>query len=171
MVKVFKDILAENECELCSDSYESEKKFEDAAIFVKSTYIEVTDDCGIPDNDEEGGAGGAEGPTRVLNIQHHFNLIETAYTKAEYMTWVKGYMKRLLEKVTTSYPDRAASFKAGAQTLVKFVLENHENCTFYANSDMDDKGMIIPALWTNEEKENEGPTFIYFADGIRIEKY
>jgi len=166
MVKVYKDIFTDHE--LCSDSYPQEKKFEDVGLFVKSNFVEVTDDCGIPDNDEEGGAGGDEGPKRVNNIAHHYNLSETSYKKAEYMTWVKGYMKKLLEKIPA---DRAAIFKTEAQKLVKYILENIDNCSFYINNDMNEEGMVIPALWTNEEKGDEGPTFIYFADGVRIEKY
>jgi len=33
--------------------------------------------------------------------------------------------------------------------------------------------MIIPAIWTGSEDhtKHEGPTFIYFADGVKGEKY
>ena len=167
MVKVLKDIITDHE--LCSDSYTIEKKYEDTALFVKSNYIEVTDDCGIANNDEDGGE--ADGPQRVLNIQHHFNLVDTAYKKAEYMTWVKAYMKRLLEKVTEKNPTRVPIFKTQAQTFVKFVIDNIANCSFYINNDNNEEGMVVPALWTNAETGDEGPTFLYFADGLREEKY
>lgn len=167
MVKVYKDIFTEHE--LASDSYPQERKYEGTAIFIKSEFVELTDDCGIPNNDEDGAGG--DGPTRVNNIANSFNLQETSYKKAEYMTWVKGYMKKILEKIGATNKDREATFKAEAQKLVKFIIENIDNVTFYTNSDMNDEGMVIAALWPEDAKENEGPTFIYFADGIREEKY
>jgi len=118
----------------------------------------------------EDGAGG-DGPTRVNNIAHSFNLQETSYKKAEYMTWVKGYMKKLLAHIEANKPDRLATFKAQAQKLVKYVVDNFDDASFYTNSDMNDEGMVVAALWPKEPKENEGPTFIYFADGIKEEKY
>lgn len=174
MVKVFKDIFTDHE--LASDSYKPEPQFEGVIFGVKSQYIEVVDDCGIPNNDDEGAGG--DGPTRVNNIAHSFNLTETTYSKSEYMTWAKGYMKKLLGKLEEkTYPSdeektkKVGTFKAEAQKFIKYVLENISNVTFYINSEMDDEGMVIPAVWPENAGENEGPTFLYFADGVKEEKY
>ena len=168
MVKVYKDIFSGKE--LASDSYPQERKYEDCAIFIKSQFVEQNDDCGIPDNDEDG-AGGNDGPTRVNNISGSFHLTETSYKKAEYVTWAKGYMKRLLGKIEESKPERVAIFKAQAQLLIKFIVENFDNCSFYTPDLEDDECMIVAALWPENAAEHEGPTFIYFADGVREEKY
>lgn len=168
MVNVYKDVVTDHE--LVSDSYKIEKKYEDCALFVKSAYIEVNDDCGIANNDEEGG-GLEEGPKRVNNIVHHFNLTQTQYKKPEYMTWVKAYMKRILDRIKEKCPDREPIFKTNAQAFVKYIIEQFDNCDFYINNDNNEEGMVVPAIWTNSESGDEGPTFVYFADGLRVEKY
>lgn len=168
MVRVYKDIFTGHE--LASDSYPAERKFEGAGIFIKSQFVEVTDDCGIPDNDEDGGT--ASGPTRVNNIAHSFNLSATTYKKSEFIVWVKSYIKKLLEKVGEAAPEKLDAFKKNSQDLVKHIIARFDQCEFYINSDMDEAGMVIAAEWADETKDaDEGPTFIIFADGIKEEKY
>lgn len=49
-MKVFIDLLSGDE--MCSDSYKSQKLFNDACLEVKAKFITIKDDdCGIPDND------------------------------------------------------------------------------------------------------------------------
>lgn len=170
MVIVFKDIFAHNgSLEVISDSFQPTDVFGKFVFKCASNYIEVKDDCGVANNDDDG--GDMDGPQKVLNIVHNFGLSETKYTKAEFMTWAKGYMKKLITKLTTDAPDDVAAFKTEATNYIKFVTENIENITFYINSEMDEEGMVIPALWTNEEKDTEGPTFYYFRPGLKGEKY
>lgn len=170
MVIVFKDIFATNgSLEVISDSFGLVDVFGKYVFKATSNYIEVADDCGVANNDDEG--GDMDGPQRVLNIQHNFGLQETKYTKAEFMTWAKSYMKKLIAKLTIEAPADVDGFKTEATKYVKFVTENIDNITFYINSEMDEEGLVIAALWTNEEKDNEGPTFYYFRHGLKSEKY
>ena len=166
MVVVYKDIFTGHE--LISDSYELEEKYEGCAYFVKSQKVtEEALDLGI--ETEDGDDQAAEGE-RVNNIVHFFNYTETTYKKKEYMTYIKGYMKKVLSELEGD-EEKSALFKSQAQNIVKYVLANIKEIDFYSNQDGNEDGMVIPGVWTGEEGPNDGPTMIYFTHGLKGEKY
>jgi hypothetical protein len=59
---------------------------------------------------------------KVLDIQFNFQLVEYPMSKAEFMSYVKGYLKKLKEHLTTSKPDRVDGFMKGAQEFIKSVV-------------------------------------------------
>jgi len=123
MVKVFKDIFTGHE--LVSDSYDIEEKYDGHALFVKSNIVtEDAIDIGIEAEDGQL----EEGATRVNNIAHFFNYNQSEYTKKEYLTLVKGYMKSIIAKLEEENPEKVDSFKTNAQQLVKFIVENFKEC-------------------------------------------
>ena len=103
MVKVFTDIVSKDE--MISDGYPMTEKFEGAAFEVQGKLI-ITgqEDLGMPENPgeddvvEEGKAAPGEIPQgdTVIDVVHHFNLMETKHDKKSFQNFVKGKHNSLI---------------------------------------------------------------------------
>lgn len=80
---------------------------------------------------EFGGAGEDEAvedkSEKVLDIVDAFRLTETAFTKADYTTYIKNYMKKIKAHLEKVNPDRVAGFMAGAKDMVGWIIKNFDN--------------------------------------------
>jgi len=145
---------------------------DDVVYTIKGKYIEIGgEDFGISANvDDEAAEGataeGAEsGKTRVINVVHQNRLSETSFDKKSFMAYIKGYMKKLKEKLDESDKARSAAFMAGAQTFVKKVIAEFDDFQFFLPESNSDEGIIVLAKWVGEEA-----IFYYWKDGLRGEK-
>jgi len=162
---IYKDSF--NDAEICSDVY--------PVIEVEGCMLQVTGkrvnkvqggDYGIGGDEEDGGVADAE-TVSVINIVDAHQLSQTQFDKKSYMTYIKGYMKRLLDNVKVKNPSRVDAFQKEAQAFVKNVLANFKDYDFYLGPTSDVEAMVILCKWA---EDGVTPIFFYWKDGLVAEK-
>lgn len=92
------------------------------------------------------------------------------FSKAEFMQWVRGYMQKIVAKLTEQgKTDRIPEFKKGATELVKLIAGKWSEMQLFAGEKNDFEGAFCFAY--QKEQEDEGPTFLFFKDGLKETKY
>ena len=92
------------------------------------------------------------------------------FSKKEFMQWCKGYLAKVTAKLTEKgKEDRIPEFKKGATQLVKLIAGNWEEMQLFVGDKMDYEGAFCFAY--QKEQDDEGPTFLFFADGLREQKF
>ena len=164
-MKVYKDLISGDE--FFSDSFPHEFIFDEACIEAKAKYVtKGAEQVNIATDEEE---EAQEGET-VVDIQDKFQLNEVqGFSKAEFMTWAKAYMPKIVAKLNESNPERVPSFKRGATQLVKLIAANWADMQLFVGENMDYEGAFCFSY--QKEQTDEGPTFLFFADGLRGVKY
>jgi len=128
--------------------------------------VQVSDDVNVniganPSEEEEGDDLASGNVRTVNNIVDSFRLVETSFDKKSYMTYIKGYMKKVTELLEKKDPSKVDDFKKAAQSYVKKVLENINEYQFFTGESMDADGMVVLCIWRGET-----PVMIYFKDGL-----
>jgi hypothetical protein len=105
-MKVYEDVFCGDE--IISDSYDMNFVFDNVGAEVESKWITVGGEnidigCGnaFGGNDDE-----AAETQKVLDLIDNFKYQETAFTKADYTKYIKGYMKKVKEHLEKTNPDR-----------------------------------------------------------------
>ena len=164
-MRVFTDYISGDE--FFSDSFPHEIIFEGACIEAKAKYITKGAETVMIATDEE--EEEVEGET-VVDIQDKFALNEVqGFSKAEFMTWARGYLAKITARLQESNPDRVADFKKGATQLVKLIAGNFSDMQLFVGEKMDYEGAFCFAY--QKEQTDEGPTFLFFKDGLKEMKY
>eukprot|EP00341_Mesodinium_pulex_P013772 CAMPEP_0116939934 /NCGR_PEP_ID=MMETSP0467-20121206/33055_1 /TAXON_ID=283647 /ORGANISM="Mesodinium pulex, Strain SPMC105" /LENGTH=163 /DNA_ID=CAMNT_0004622355 /DNA_START=43 /DNA_END=534 /DNA_ORIENTATION=- len=161
---IFKDLITDDE--LSSDASPF-KLVDDIVYDVEAKFVIRGSGVDIPTNDEDGG-GLDDGEERVINIVDAHNLTETSFTKKQYMVYIKGYMKKLIEHLQENDPERVAIFQKNVQPFVKKVLSNFNDYQFFMGESMDPNGMIALCYYG---EDGMTPRFLLFKDGLKEEKY
>ena len=92
------------------------------------------------------------------------------FSKAEFMSWVRGYLQKITAKLTEAgKAERIPGFKKGATQLVKLIAGKWDEMQLFVGESMDYEGAFCFAYQKNQE--DEGPTFLFFKDGLKEEKY
>ena len=134
-----------------SDSFPATMSMNDACMEVKGKWV-------------------TKGKEVVSDIQDKFNLQEiNGWTKKDFMTWVRGFLKATTLRIKESNPDREADMKAGATQLVKLITSKFDEFQIFAGEKMDYEANLCFAY--QKEQEDEGPTFLFFKDGLNEKKY
>ncbi len=165
-MKVFKDLISGDE--LCSDSYPPQLLFNDASLEVKARYVKkgneqiaiASDDVFEEDNDA----------VTVVDIVDSFQLQEIQMAKKDFMAYVKGFLALVtaqLEKQGKN--DRVPEFKKGATELVKLIIARFDEFQIYTGQSYNMEGAL--AFSYQKEQEDTGPTFLYFKDILKEEKF
>jgi hypothetical protein len=169
-MRIYKCVFTNDEV-LC-DNDQPLKVVDDVVYEVQGKWIEIGgEDFGISANVDDEAAEGAtaegqdNGKTRVINVVNQNRLAETSYDKKSYMAYIKGYMKKLKERLDENDAARSAAFMAGAQTFVKKVIAEFDEYQFFLPESQSDEGIIILAKWVGEDA-----FFYYWKDGLRGEK-
>lgn len=164
-MRVFTDYISGDE--FFSDSFPHQVIFEDACIEATAKYITKGAETVLLATDEE--EEEVEGET-VVDIQDKFALNEVQnFTKAEFMAWARGYLQKVTTRLQESNPDRVAGFKKGATQLVKLIAGKWSEMQLFAGEKNDFDGAFCFAYQKNQE--DEGPTFLFFKDGLKESKY
>jgi len=126
-MKVFYDIL--NDDELLSDSYKAVEVFNGTGMEVESKWVvKGAAEVDIGRGSEFGGADADEAvddkAEKVLDIVDAFRYTETAFSKADYTTYIKSYMKKIKTKLEAEKPDRVTDFMNGAKEMVAWIIKN-----------------------------------------------
>jgi hypothetical protein len=166
-MRVFTDMVSGNE--FFSDSFPHTLIFDDACIEAKAKYITKGHEVVMLATDEEEEDQG-EGET-VIDIQDKFALNEVqGFSKAEFMAWVRTYLQKISAKLTEAgQADRVPIFKRGATQLVKLIAGKWDEMQLFVGESMDYEGAFCFAY--QKEQEDEGPTFLFFKDGLKETKY
>lgn len=167
-MRVWKDLISGDE--FFSDGFPHEITMNNACIEAKAKYITkgaVDVDIGCRDDEHE---EEAEGET-VVDIQDKFQLNEVqGFSKKEFMMWAKGYLAKVTAKLTEAgKEDRIPEFKKGATQLVKLIAGKWDEMQLFVGDKMDYEGAMCFSY--QKEQDDEGPTFLYFADGLKETKY
>lgn len=165
-MKVFKDLISGDE--LCSDSYPHQLIFEDACLEVKGRYVKKGgNQIAIASDDiiEED-----ENAITVVDIVDSFQLNEIQMGKKDFMAYVKDFLKAVTERLDkTGKADRIPGFKKGATELVKLIISRFDEFQIYTGQSFNMEGAL--AFSYQKEQEDSGPTFMYFRDILREEKF
>jgi len=86
------------------------------------------------------------------------------------MAWARTYLGKISAKLTElGRPERIPEFKRGATELVKLIAGKFSEMQLFTGRSMDYEGAFCFAYQKNQE--DEGPTFLFFADGLNGKKY
>ena len=167
-MKVYYDIISGDE--MISDSYKITPVFDGVGAEVPSRLVNKdTAEVDIGRGNQFGGGGEDEAvedkAEKVNDIVDAFRYTETSYGKADYTTYIKGYMKRIKTELEKSNPDRVAGFMAGAKEMVTWILKNFDEFQFFMGEKCDTEGSLALAYYKNPE--DAAPTFVYFMDGLK----
>lgn len=175
-MKVFKDVFTNDE--VLSENFKYELAFDDTILKVKSSLINKEDagnvDIGCGNafgGEEEGGEEGAgAGGEKVLDVVHVSNLTSTTFSKAEFMAFIKNFLKNLKTYLEENgKQDRVQTFQKGAQEFIKQVVAKFDEYEFYLGASESMEGSVILAFW--EDESASGPMFYLFKDALKEEKY
>jgi len=166
---LYKDILTGDE--MVSDAFPL-KTVDDVAFEVDGSTVTigggVTVDIGANASAEEVEEGLEENAETAINVVHNFRLQSTQFDKKSYLTYLKGYMKKVKAHLEKTQPDRVETFEKGAQTLAKKVVANFKDYEFFTGESMDPDGMIV---LLNYREDGTTPFFTFWIDGLNPEKF
>jgi hypothetical protein len=146
-MRVFKDLISGDE--FFSDGFVHEVCMEDACIKAKAKYVTKGKETVMIATDEEEEDTG-DGET-VVDIVDKFELNEVqGWSKAEFMQWCRGYMQKVVAKLTElDKADRIPLFKKGATQLVKLIAGQWSEMQIFVGSKMDYEGAMCFAYQEN----------------------
>ncbi|SCU94483.1 LADA_0G08812g1_1 [Lachancea dasiensis] len=140
---IYKDIISGDE--LLSDAYDL--KLVDGVIYeADCDMVKVGGDnvdIGANPSAEGGDDDVEDGSEMVNNVVHSFRLQQTAFDKKSFLTYIKGYMKEIKNKLQETNPDEISTFEKGAQTYVKKVIGSFKDWEFFTGESMDPDGMLV----------------------------
>lgn len=164
---IFTDVISGDE--LLSDAYDS--KLVDGVVFeANCDMIKVGDDdvdIGGNPSAEDAEEEVESGATTVNNIVYSFRLQQTLFDKKSFLTYIKGYMKRIKAQLAESDPEAIETFEKGAQTYIKKVIGSFGDWDFYTGESMDPDAMVI---LLNYREDGTTPYVAIWKHGIKQTK-
>jgi len=145
-MKLLKDAFTGDE--LLSDSFPI-KEVDGVLYECDCAMIElgnVNVDTGANASAEEAAEDLDDSVQKVNNITHSFSYQSTSYDKASYLSYMKKYMKAVVQKMTEKgeSPEAIKTFQTQAQTKVKQILGKIKDYDFYMGPGDDaGEGMVI----------------------------
>jgi len=176
--------------ELCGDSFQRDTTllFDGAIMKVKTERVTITEgEINIGSNPSGGAGYGGEAAERedddapeeplapgaqvVNNLVHNHRLVQTHYTKDQYKTHIRAYMKKLLDYLKEKKPERVEGFKNAAQEFVKKVLADFDEVQyeFYTGESMDPEAQVLLKFYEQTDK-GEVEYFYLWKDGLFEQK-
>merc|ERR1712127_452580 len=165
-MKVFSCIITGDE--MFSDSYPHNKVFGDSMYEVRGKYVtKGSDQIAIACDDEIDESAGGE---TVVDIVDAANLNEVPFSKKDFMTVIKVFLKNVSAKLEAAgKADRIPIFKKGATEAVKFIVGRFDEFQIFLGSSLNDEGSLAFAY--QKEQTDDGPTFLFFIDVLKEEKF
>jgi hypothetical protein len=124
-------------------------------------------DIGANPSAEEQDEQMEDGAVSTNNVVYSFRLQETSFDKKSYMTYIKGYMKKVKAYLAEHNPDAVGDFEKGATAYVKKVIANFKDYEFFTGESMDPDGMIV---LLNYREDGTTPYMIFWKHGMKEEK-
>lgn len=165
-MKVFIDYISGDE--FLSDSFPHSITMNEACIEARAKYVTKGAETVMIATDEE--EEEQEGET-VVDIVDKFDLQEVqGFTKRDFMLWAKGYLTKVTAKLNDlGKAERVPEFKKGATQIVKLIAGQFDEFQIFAGQKNDFEGAFCFAY--QKEQTDEGPTFLFFKDGLREQKF
>ena len=162
---VWKDIFCGDE--MISDSYKYQYLYDNACLEVKAKFVTKGNEyVQIAVDDENNDEG--EGVT-VINVVDAHELNEMTLSKKDLMSMLKAYLKRVVGHMKENgKEDRVAGFQKGATQMVKFVMGKFDEMQIFTGKSIDTEASLCFAYTMDGEVD---PTFLYFNDGMKEEKF
>jgi len=100
----------------------------------------------------------------------------TSFDKKSYLTYLKGYMKKVkghleekakAEGASDEDKERPEKFATAAQNYAKKIVASFKDWEFFTGESMDPDGMVV---LLNYREDGTTPYLVYFKDGLKIEK-
>jgi len=164
---LYSDVISGDE--MFSDAFPV-KEIDDVAYEVDCALIVVKEgdvDIGANPSAEDMEEALEDGAKQVNNVAHSFRLQATSFDKKTYLTYLKGYMKELKERLARTNPERVPIFEKNAQAFAKKIVADFKNFEFYTGESMNTDGMV--AL-LNYREDGTTPYFVFWKDGLKEEK-
>ncbi|EGV61050.1 hypothetical protein PSN45_002041 [Yamadazyma tenuis] len=124
-------------------------------------------DIGANPSAEDGGDDLEEGVETVNNVVYSFRLQNTGFDKKSFLTYIKGYMKKVKAHLAEVNPDAIETFEKGATTYVKKVVSSFNDWEFYTGESMDPDAMIV---LLNYREDGTTPYVAIWKHGVKEEK-
>jgi len=121
-------------------------------------------DIGANPSSEEQEEALEDGAAQVNNVVHSFRLQQTSFDKKTYLSYLKGYMRAVKDKLLELEPDSVAAFEKGAAAYAKKIVANFKNFEFYTGESMNPDGMV--AL-LNYREDGVTPYFTFWKHGAK----
>jgi len=165
---IFKDVITGDE--MLSDAYDI-KEVDGAVFEVDSQTITIKPgadvDIGANPSAEDAAEDLEEGAVSINNVVYSFRLQETSFDKKSFMTYIKGYMKKVKAYLAENNPEAVGDFEKGATAYVKKVVANFKDYEFFTGESMDPDGMIV---LLNYREDGTTPFLIFWKHGLKEEK-
>jgi len=116
---------------------------------------------------EEAEEGVEDGSEVVNNVVYSMRLQPTTFDKKTYLTYLKGYMKKVKAHLTEKDPGRVEAFEKAAQAYAKKIVANFKDWEFLTGDKMDPEAMVV---LLNYRDDGTTPYLVYFKDGLKVEK-
>jgi len=172
-MKIFKDVFSGDE--LFSDTYPM--KLVDNCmyeVYGKHVTRKLGDDIVLEGSNAsaEGGDEGTEEATESgVDLVLNHRLSETGFgKKADYMTYLKDYMKKVVKYLEdNNKADQVDEFKKNINGVMKGLLGKFNDLQFFTGESMDPNGMIV-LIEYKEVNGEEKPVVMFFKHGLEEEK-
>lgn len=152
-----------------SDAYDFNEV--DGVIYeADCTMVTVGDgnvDIGANPSAEAGDEDVDDTAETVNNIVYSFRLQQTQFDKKSFLTYIKGYMKRVKAYLQENKPEEVETFEKGAQAYVKKVIGSFNDWDFYTGESMDPDAMLI---LLNYREDGTTPFVAIWKHGVKEEK-
>jgi len=173
---IYKDKVSGDE--LFSDTYKVEVVHNNVFYRVEGKLVTESDQV---DDSMFGGNASAEGGGEDYatesksgpNICLAHKMEKTEFgDKKQYLSYLKGFMKKVKAILEKDDPDRLATFEEDVKAVVSsFVVKNFKKFDFYIGESNDPDGMIGLCNWeVPEGKEEDIPVLYFFKDAVDAEK-
>lgn len=165
---IFSDIISGDE--LLSDAYDV--KLVDGVVYeADCNMIQVKNggevDIGGNPSAEGGDEELEEGVETVNNVVYSFRLSQTSFDKKSFLTYIKGYMKKVKAHLAETAPDQVEVFEKGAQAYAKKIIGSFGDWDFYTGESMDPDAMIV---LLNYREDGTTPFVAIWKHGVKEEK-
>ncbi|CAG0902923.1 unnamed protein product [Cyprideis torosa] len=90
--------------------------------------------------------------------------------KKSFMSYLKEYMKKVVDKLQKDSPDQVDTFKTNINKVMKDLLGRFKDLQFFTGESMDVDGMIA-ILEYKEVDGEERPCLYFFKHGLDAEKF
>jgi len=170
---IYRDFITKDE--LCSDAYKSRTHHNEAILEVDGKNIK--EDGGIDEaliggnasaDGADADAGADDAAVTGINVVMTHSLVETAFTKKDFKTFMKDFLKKTVAHLEAENPERVAGFKKGAQEAMKVIMESFKDWVMYTGESMDPEGSLV---FGNYREDGITPYFWYFKDALIEEKF
>ncbi|XP_046989433.1 translationally-controlled tumor protein homolog [Schistocerca americana] len=172
-MRIYKDIFTGDE--MFSDTYKvklvDEVLYEVYGKHVTRKQGDVQIE-GFNPSAEEAGEGTDEAVESGVDIVLNHRLAETyAFSdKKSYTSYLKDYMKKLVQKLEEKDPEQVNVFKNNTNKVMKDILGRFKDLQFFTGESMDIDGMVALLEYRDIDGESV-PVMMFFKHGLDEEKF